>query len=399
MTGLGGPVVGKTILLLDENEASLKFLANTLREKQFKVLEAASGKEALIAAWRDEPDLVLFDPILSDFRGEEFIQKLRQNVRTNQIPIIALSSDPNPARREGCLNAGATEYILKSSEAISALGGTLDRIFGAQTSIATSDTKKEENKEKGLLIVFLSAKGGTGTSSLCANLAMNIKLHEPDARVVVADLVLPIGSIGQIVGYEGKLNLVTVADLPSEQTNEEYFRENLPELELWKFRLLAGSPNPQDGYNIKINRIEQVVDVLRTEYDFIFLDLGRSLSRISLPLIQKADLIPLIVATDQSTVQLTKTVLEYFQTQDVDEQSIYAILNRAVGLEGLTKAEAEALLGFTIKTTLPYMGSTFTLANNLNQPITIKFPNDTASIIFKETAGDMIKVARRHRAR
>ncbi len=392
-------MVGKTILLLDENEASRKFLANTLQGKRFKVFEAASGKEALIVAWRDEPDLILFDPILSDFRGEEFIQKLRQNARTNQTPIIALSSDPNPVRQEGCLNAGATEYILKSSEAISALGETLNRIFGARIPTAVSDVKKEENKEKGLLIVFLSAKGGTGTSSLCANLAMNIKLHEPDARVVVVDLVLPIGSIGQIVGYEGKLNLVTVADLPSEQTNEEYFNRNLPELELWKFQLLAGSPDPQHGNNININRIEQIVDVLCNAYDFIFLDLGRSLSRISLPLIQQADLIPLIVATDQSTVQLTKTVLEYFQAQNVDEQSIYAILNRAVGLEGLTKAEAEKILGFTIKTTLPYMGSNFTLANNLNQPITIKFPTDTSSIILKETAGDMIKLARRLRAR
>ena len=60
---------------------------------------------------------------------------------------------------------------------------------------------------------------------------MNIKEHEPDARVVVADLILPIGSIGQIVGYEGKLNLVTVADLPSGQTNENYFLKNLPEPE------------------------------------------------------------------------------------------------------------------------------------------------------------------------
>jgi CheY-like chemotaxis protein len=391
-------VIDKTILLLDENETSRKFLFNNLRQKHVNVIEASSGKEALISAWRDEPDLILFDPILSDLRGEEFIQKLRQNARTRQTPIIALSSDPNPARREGCLNAGANEYILKSSEAISALGETLKRIFEMETPTAVVETKIEENKEKGLLIVFLSAKGGTGTSSLCANLAMNIKLHEPDARVVVADLVLPIGSIGQIVGYEGKLNLVTVADLPSGQTNEEYFLENLPEPELWKFQLLAGSPDPQHGNNINVNRIEQIVGVLRNAYDFIILDFGRSLSRISLPLIQQADIIPLIVSTDQSTVKLTKTVWEYLQAQDINEQSIYAILNRAVGLEGVTKSEAEKIIGFTIKTTMPYMGSNFTLANNLNQPITTKFPTDTASIILKDTASDMIKLARRLRA-
>ncbi|HXQ37667.1 MAG TPA: hypothetical protein VN843_26905, partial [Anaerolineales bacterium] len=220
-----------------------------------------------------------------------------------------------------------------------------------------------------------------------------------DARVVVADLILPIGSIGQIVGYQGNLNLVTVADLPSGQTNDEYFRKNLPEPELWQFQLLAGSPDPQHGNILKGERIEQIVDVLRLAYDFIILDLGRSLSRISLPLIQKADLITLIVSTDQSTIQLTKTVWDYLQAQGIDNQRIYAILNRAVGLEGLTKAEAEEITGLTIKTTLPYMGSNFALANNLNQPITTKYPTDTASIIFKETAADMVRLARRLRAK
>jgi pilus assembly protein CpaE len=214
----------------------------------------------------------------------------------------------------------------------------------------------------------------------------------------VADLVLPIGSIGQIVGYEGNLNLVTVTDLPSGQTNEEYFHKNLPQPELWKFQLLAGSPDPQHGNIIKGDRIEQIVKTLRSTYDFIILDIGRSLSRISLPLIQEADLIVLIVSTDQSTVKLTKTVWDYLQTQNIENQKIYPILNRAVGLEGLTKTEAEEIIGLNIKKALPYMGSNFALANNLNQPITTKYPTDTATLILKETAEEMVKIARRLRA-
>jgi CheY-like chemotaxis protein/MinD-like ATPase involved in chromosome partitioning or flagellar assembly len=389
-------VLGKKILIVDENAASRNFLVNTLREKQFNILEAASGKEALIVAWRDEPDLVLFDPALSDIKDEEFIRKLRGNSRTSNTHLIALSSDPSPARKESCLNAGVNEYLIKSSQALPALEQSLARLFNAEKS---PEATRKEDKERGLLIVFLSAKGGTGTSSLCANLAMNIKQRQPESRVVVADLVLPIGSIGQIVGYEGKLNLATVTDLPFAQTSVEYFRRNLPEPESWKFQLLAGSPDPQHGNIIKGERIGQIVDVLRSAFDIIILDLGRSLSRISLPLIQKADLINLIVSTDQSTIQLTKTVWDYLQTQAIDNQKIYAILNRAVGLEGLTKAEAEGIIGLTIKTTLPYMGSNFSLANNLNQPITTKYPTDTASIIFKETAGDMLRLAQRLRAR
>ena len=86
-------MVGKKILIVDENDAGQNYLLNFLREKQFNVLEAASGREALIAAWRDEPDLVLFDLVLSDIRDEKFIQKLRNNSRTSAAPLIALSSN------------------------------------------------------------------------------------------------------------------------------------------------------------------------------------------------------------------------------------------------------------------------------------------------------------------
>jgi len=388
-------VVGKSVLILDQNTASRNFLANTFLEKQFKVTVVASGKEALIIAWRDEPDLILFDPVLSDIKFEEFIQKLRNHSRTIQTPLVALSSDPSPGYKETCLNAGVYEYLVKSAQAIPALEETLIRLFGTEkpTEVVSRDGEKS-----GLLIVFLSAKGGTGTSSLCANLAMNIKLAQPEERIVVADLVLPIGSIAPIVGYEGKLNLATVADLPSGQTNAEYFHENLPWPELWQFQLLPGSPDPQHGNILKGDRISEIVENLRSAYDFIILDIGRSLSRIGLPLIQKADLITLIVSPDQSTIKLTKTVLDYLQTQGIDDQNIYVILNRAVGLEGLTKAQAEEILGLTIKTAIPYMGSNFALANNLHQPITTKYPTDTASIILKETAENMVRLARLQRA-
>jgi len=387
-------VVGKSILVLDGNEASRNFLANILREKQFEIYEASSGKEALIFAWRDRPDLILFDPVLSDINVDDFIHKLQNDSRTNTTPLIALSSDSNSALKDACVKAGVTAYILKSSQAVPTLEETLQNLFSAGTPAIVAEV---EPREKGLSIVFLSAKGGTGTSSICANLAMNIKAQQPDASVVVTDLVLPIGSIAQIVGYAGDQNLVTVADQSAEQTNGEYFRTHLPQPELWQFQLLAGSPDPQHGNMIKGDRIEQIVDVLRASYDFIILDIGRSLSRISLPLIQQADVITLIVSTDQSTIHLTKTVWEYLQAQGIDAQRIYAILNRAVGLEGLTKAEAEAIIGIPIRMMIPYMGSNFTLANNLNQPITTKYPKDTASIVLKEAAGNMVKLARQLR--
>ena len=388
-------MVGKSILIVDDNPASRVFLAKHLRAKQFKILEAPTGKDGLIAAWRDEPDLILFDPALRDIPSKEFIQKLHKDSRTSKAWLLALSSDHNPARKEACLSAGVDDYILKSPQALVELEASLRRLFGADN---LTELASQASGRSGLLVVFVSAKGGTGTSSLCANLAMSLQQAQAEARVVVVDLVLPIGSIGPIVGHEGQPNLITVADLPSEQTSAEFFYENLPKPGQWQFQVLTGSSDPQHGNRINGERIAEIIDRLCSAYDFIIVDVGRSLSRISLPLIKKADLIILVVSTDQSTIKLTKTVSDYLQTQGVDTQKIYAILNRAVGLEGLTKTQAEGIIGLPIKTTLPYMGSNFALANNLNQPILAKYPNDTASIILKGAAEEIASLARRLRA-
>lgn len=387
-------MVDKTILIVDDNPASRVFLANHLKAKQLRVLEAPTGKEGLILAWRQEPDLILFDPALKDIPEKEFIYKLRNDARTGKARLVALSSDPSPARREACVGAGVDEYLVKSSKAIPALEQILASLFEPQPPV---EAAPPEPVKSGVLIVFLSAKGGTGTSSLCANLAMNIQQAQPEARVVVADLVLPIGSIGPIVGAEGPLNLVSVSELPPEQTSPDYFHKSLARPELWQFQVLTGSPDPQQGNSLKGERITQIVDILCSGYDFVILDIGRSLSRISLPLIQKADLIVLIVSTDQSTVKLTKTVYDYLQTQGASSQKVYTILNRAVGLEGLTKTQAEEIIGLPIKTTMPNMGGNFALANNLNQPITVKYPTDTASIVLKGAAQDIVNLAHRLR--
>jgi len=94
---------------------------------------------------------------------------------------------------------------------------------------------------------------------------------------------------------------------------------------------------------------------------------------------------------------LTKILWDYLKNKGMGSTSLYPILNRAVGLEGLTKPEAEKILGFQIRTAMPYLGSNFTLANNQRQPFSLKFPRDTAAIVFKETAKEIIDLAKRLR--
>jgi pilus assembly protein CpaE len=253
-------------------------------------------------------------------------------------------------------------------------------------------------KHGGLLMVFLSAKGGTGTSSICANIAMNIGQNQPELRVAVVDMVLPIGSIAPIVGYKGLQNIVTITGMPTEDTTPEFFRDNLVSLQTWHFNLLAGSPDPESSNYLKVGRIGDIVSALKDSYDYVLIDIGRSLSKITLPLIQQADLNVLIMSTDISTVSLTKTILEYIKSKNVHMDSVFTLLNRVVGLEGLSKVETEKALDIPVRVTMPYLSSNMGFANSQHLPFTLKFPNDTASIVFQDVAKEISTLARKLRA-
>ncbi len=380
---------GNKILIIDSDLSSRSYLASALQKKGYQTLQAGSGREGLITAWRDRPALIVVDPVMDDLPGEELAVRLRSDPRTAIVPLIALSSDMQPTRQLACMEAGFTRYLVKSPMALTSLMDAIaeDLPGGAATP-----------RVGGLVMVFLSAKGGVGTSSLCANIAMNMAQAEPNSRVAIADLVLPIGSIADIVGYQGAHNLVTVAHLAPSDTTPELLRTYLAQPEAWHLHLLPGSPDPEHANELKSERIADLVLSLKQSHDYVLLDLGRSLSRISLPLIEKADLVVMVVGADMSTVSLAKTVWDFLRNRGVQPDSIYVVLNRAVGLEGMTKAEIEKTLGLPIRTAVPYLGGNLSLANNQHQPYTLKYPADTASIIFKEAAQQMAGAAKQRRS-
>jgi pilus assembly protein CpaE len=149
-----------------------------------------------------------------------------------------------------------------------------------------------------------------------------------------------------------------------------------------------------------VANIPALIEALRSEFDYVVLDVGRGLSKVTMPIIQEADLLCLILGTDQGTVTLTKKFWNYLASNGCSPQKAFPILNRAVGLEGVTKAEAEKYLGLDIKLTIPYMMGNFTLANNQNMPVLLKFPNDTASLMLKQAAIELSRhaIAQRNQA-
>jgi len=376
------------VLIVDQDEANRKLLTQMLQKKSYEIYQADRGVSGLQLARNTSPSIIIVDPALPDMELSEFMSGLKLQKQTSHIPVVALSNHSNPEEMQKCLQLGCVEYYVKSGMVMISLVDSLPRL------VVESQRSQSSESTEGLLIAFLSAKGGTGTSSLCANIGMSIANHMSPSSVAVVDMVLPFGSIAPIVGQDDEtFNLITVSEEERASINSKYFQERLPVIPQWMFHLVPGSPDPEAASRLNVEHLSHTVDILRETYDYVLVDLGRNLSRISLPIIENANLIVLVTGIDLSAVASTKIVWKYLQNLGVHENRMFPILNRAVGLEGLTKAEAEKILDLEIKLMMPYMMGNFTLANNQHVPVSVKYPTDTATMVLKQAAIDMSQQA------
>jgi CheY-like chemotaxis protein/two-component sensor histidine kinase len=107
-------LVGKKVLVVDDDVRNIFALSSVLERRGMTVLTAGTGREA-IATLESTPDLaiVLMDIMMPEMDGYETMQVIRQNTSFRRLPIIALTAKAMKGDREKCLEAGASEYLAK----------------------------------------------------------------------------------------------------------------------------------------------------------------------------------------------------------------------------------------------------------------------------------------------
>jgi len=107
-------LIGRTVLLVDDDARNIFALASVLERRGMKVLSATTGKEA-IALIESTPDLamVLMDIMMPEMDGYQTIATVRENPAYRRLPIVALTAKAMVGDREKCLEAGATDYLAK----------------------------------------------------------------------------------------------------------------------------------------------------------------------------------------------------------------------------------------------------------------------------------------------
>jgi len=107
-------LVGKKVLVVDDDMRNIFALSSVLERRGMSVLTAGTGREA-ISMLESTPDvaIVLMDIMMPEMDGYATMQVIRQNPSFRRLPIIALTAKAMKGDREKCLEAGASEYLAK----------------------------------------------------------------------------------------------------------------------------------------------------------------------------------------------------------------------------------------------------------------------------------------------
>ena len=106
-------MTGERVLVVEDNEKSMKLFRDVLDASGYRTLEATTGSEAVAMVSEHTPDLVLMDIQLPDLDGVQALHRLRADPRTATIPIVALTAQAMQGDRERFLRAGFDGYVSK----------------------------------------------------------------------------------------------------------------------------------------------------------------------------------------------------------------------------------------------------------------------------------------------
>src|SRR5262249_6647509 len=101
------------ILLVEDNELNRDMLKRRLERRGFEVVPVCDGREGILAAKKQSPDLILMDLSLPVIDGWEATRILKSTPNVAEIPILVLTAHATTNDRERAISAGCDDFATK----------------------------------------------------------------------------------------------------------------------------------------------------------------------------------------------------------------------------------------------------------------------------------------------
>jgi two-component system cell cycle response regulator DivK len=105
--------MGKTILIVEDNELNMKLFNDLLEANGFKTVQTRNGIEAVALARQHRPDLILMDIQLPEVSGLEVTKRLKDDPDLRAIPVVAITAFAMKGDEERIREGGCEAYLSK----------------------------------------------------------------------------------------------------------------------------------------------------------------------------------------------------------------------------------------------------------------------------------------------
>ena len=320
---------------------------------------ASTGTEGIKVALETDPDVVLMDINMPDMDGITATERIRAKNPYTQIVILSVQSDPNYLRK--AMLAGARDFLTKPPDvdeltaAIRRAGkmAQQERIKKAsfvQAAAAATGAGGIPGGTAGKVIAVYSPKGGTGVTTITANLA--VALRSSKATVAVADGRMQFGDLSFFFNEQGRNNILDLAPRV-EELDQEIISEVMIEHEDTGIHILAAPPRPEQAENVTGNEFSRVLRYLKTMYKYILVDTDSSLNDVTLSILDVADLIILVTSQDIPSIKNVRLFLDVVDALGIDRNQLMMTMNRFDKRRNITPERVSDISKQEVVTAIP----------------------------------------------
>lgn len=333
-----------SVALVIANREIVSEVLACIRDLPVRILleqpEIADWAGMLDKLGRLQPDVVLLE--LNTLR-EPLAEVIRRIRAAPGSPVVfAVHDAKEPEVILQAIRAGAAEYLYRPLNP--SLAAALERISSERAAHAT------RAQPRGKTVGFLSAKGGCGATTIACHAAVEVQ-RQTGQETLLADFDVDSGLVGFLMKTKSPYSLADALH-NIQRLDLSYWKalvsNGVPGLEVIAAPACMSSRQAPDR-----DRLRHVLRFVRSHYDWVVVDLGRSLGPGILNTLEEVDTTFLITTADVPALYYAKHILQVLSDSGYARDHMRLVVNRASRRADLTRDELERIVGVPPSAVLP----------------------------------------------
>lgn len=327
------------IALISPNKNHLQDMSRVLDAHSHAVTLIDGGKSRMRAvAEQDQPDLMLVDGMCCD--PNELVQVEYVTTHHPKIAVILLCATQSPEFLINSMRAGVRE-VLPSPVSAEALQAAVSRI--------ASKLQGTKNKGTGKMLAFIPCKGGSGATFLATNLGFQLA---ETRSVLLIDLNLQFGDALSFV-HDGQ-PASTLADVAHDisRLDASFLAASSVKIAA-NYSILAAPEDLTRAMEIKPEHIDAILSLALSQYDFVLLDMSRTLDTLAIKVLDRAYRIFPVLQAGLPGLRNASKLLAVFKSLGYPAEKIEVIVNRFEKGGDISQTDIQRSLGTSNLRTVP----------------------------------------------